>query len=67
MLTAARHIRKDLSALKFTPKREGPYVIYEAYDSGYLSLDPILEIPWQLSMLNDFNVIILDIFKTNFM
>lgn len=31
----AGHIQKGLNAFKFVPNEKGPYVIKEAYDSGY--------------------------------
>lgn len=35
VLKAAGHIQKGTNASKFSPKWEGPYVVREAYDSGY--------------------------------
>lgn len=38
-------MQKGLNASKFVPKWGGPYIISEAYDSGYyLSLDPTLKV-----------------------
>ena len=39
MLKAAEHVRKNMPGpSKFTPKREGPYIIRKAHDSGYYYL-----------------------------
>ena len=35
---ASEHVRRGISAPKFTPKWEGPFVIHEVYDSGYCKL-----------------------------
>lgn len=35
VLKATGHIQKGSSASKFSPKWEGPYIIREAYNSGY--------------------------------
>lgn len=35
VLKAAGHIQKGTNVSKFSPKWEGPYVVREAYDSGY--------------------------------
>ncbi|XP_026399787.1 uncharacterized protein LOC113295675 [Papaver somniferum] len=38
VLKTARHIQKDMSASKFSPKWEGPYVITKAYNTGYYKI-----------------------------
>lgn len=35
VLKASRHIQKGLSALKFAPNWEGPFVILKAFDGSY--------------------------------
>ena len=38
VLRAADHVRRGITAPKFTPKWEGPFIIEEVHDSGYCKL-----------------------------
>ncbi|XP_026416219.1 uncharacterized protein LOC113311617 [Papaver somniferum] len=38
VLKTAKHIPQDMSAPKFSPKWEGPYVVTKAYNSGYYKI-----------------------------
>lgn len=40
VLGAASHIQKGMNASKFALKWQGPYIILEAYDSGYYFISP---------------------------
>lgn len=41
VLKVAGHIQKGLSVSKFAPKWEGPYLVWEAYSSGYYLIQKI--------------------------